>query len=147
MIIAECCLLAAVVLRPDAHWASRTESTDGTREPAIRHSNRALGARIRMGFHLMIFEPDLKNVTGPKSAFADAATIDILHVDSMLYSKPPKGNIDVLYLPLAAAERWGSKPLIHESQILATTEEDQREVSLAIIPSGPEMPRFLLAEV
>lgn len=78
-----------------------------------------------MSFQLIIFDPDASNVDALRSAFVDISSVRIRQVEKMLYLRPPEG-IDVLYLPLAAAERWGSKPLIHESQILATTSEDQK---------------------
>lgn len=45
-------------------------------------------------------------------------------VDRIRYFQPPKG-LDVVYLPLAAAEQWGSKPIIRSAQVLPTRAEDQ----------------------
>jgi len=55
---------------------------------------------------------------------SDLEAVSFELVDRMLYLKPPPG-IDVIYLPLAAAEQFGAKPLIHESQILSTSLKDQ----------------------
>src|SRR5258708_5713044 len=78
-----------------------------------------------MTFQMMIFDPDLSTVAELKSAFSDLASVSIRQVERMLYLQPPIG-LDVLYLPLTVAERWGSRPLIRESQILATSPADQQ---------------------
>jgi hypothetical protein len=69
----------------------------------------------------------------------------------MLYSLAPPPGIDVFYLPLAAAERWGSKPLVHESLILPTTLEDQEKGMPPFIVTGtclaPDDPRGPLPEL
>ena len=100
-------------------------------------------------FRLVIFDPDLKNTSALKSAFADLSTVTIEKTAQMLYLSPP-GGIDVLYLPLAAAERWGSKPLIHESQVLTTTPEDREQGLPPFIVTGtclaPTDPRGPLPE-
>jgi hypothetical protein len=88
-----------------------------------------------MSFQLIIFDPDASNVAALRSAFAGIPSVSIQLVEKMRYLSPPEG-IDVLYLPLAAAERWGSKPLVHESQILATTSEDQKNGLPAFIVTG-----------
>jgi hypothetical protein len=79
-----------------------------------------------MSAHLeiKIFDPDPRVIKTLRRALDDLSAITIQLVDRMLYLEPPSG-IDVLYLPLAAAERFGSKPLVHESQVLATRPEDQ----------------------
>jgi hypothetical protein len=78
-----------------------------------------------MNFHLLIFDPDSTNVSAMKSALSDLPSITVLQVERMRYLEPPQG-IDVLYLPLAASARFGSKPLIHQSLILPTTHKDQQ---------------------
>lgn len=102
-----------------------------------------------MQFYLKIFDPDLETVSALKSVFADVKTVTVEHVSTMLYLRPPPG-IDVLYLPLAAAERWGSKPQIHESQVLATSPEDWEHGLPSFIVTGtclaPEDPRGAVPE-
>jgi hypothetical protein len=56
-------------------------------------------------------------------------------VDKMLYLKPPKG-IDVLYLPLAAAERFGARPLVHQAQILPVSSTEQEDGLPGFVVSG-----------
>lgn len=103
-----------------------------------------------MALHLRIFDPDAKNISGLKSAFTELRNVTIEQVDRMLYLKPPAG-LDVLYLPLAAAERFGSRPLIHESQILPTKQEDQRDGLPPFVVSGtclaPNDPRGPVPEM
>jgi hypothetical protein len=38
---------------------------------------------------------------------------------------PKLKELDALYLSIIAAERWGSKPVLYESQVLKTRPEDQ----------------------
>lgn len=71
----------------------------------------------RMNFHLVIFDPDSDTVFALRSAFAGVPSITVEKTKRMRYMEPPDG-IDVLYLPLPAAERWGSKPVVHQSQVL-----------------------------
>jgi len=103
-----------------------------------------------MIFNLVIFDSDPEKVIALESAFGELASVTILHVDTMLYLRPPKG-IDVLYLPLAAAERWGSKPLVHESQILSTSLNDQESGLPPFIVAGtclaPNDPRGSVPEM
>jgi hypothetical protein len=79
-----------------------------------------------MEFELLIFDPNPDVVAALNQSFHDASAISVQLVKKMLYLEPPRG-IDALYLPLAAAERWGAKPLVHDSQVLATSDEDQRK--------------------
>jgi hypothetical protein len=93
---------------------------------------------------LSIFDPDPNVVAAIRNAFADVSAVTVTQVDQMLYLKPPAG-LDILYLPLAAAERWGAKPLVHRSQVLATTTVDQKQGLPPFIVTGtclaPEDPR------
>jgi hypothetical protein len=110
-----------------------------------------------MTLKLVIFDADPQNVAALESVFRDMKSVSIKSVDTMLYRKPPRG-LDVLYLPLTAAEQWGSKPLIHESQILPTTPQDQQNglppfivTGTCLAPGDPRGPipetRFLLTSV
>jgi hypothetical protein len=78
-----------------------------------------------MTLKLKIFDSSPSTLAALNDAFADCAGVEIVRTDKVLYLHPPLG-LDVLFLPLAAAERWGSKPLIHESQILPTRDDDQQ---------------------
>jgi hypothetical protein len=77
-----------------------------------------------MSFSLLIFDPDSTSVASMKSAFTDLPSVAVQKVEKMRYLEPP-GGIDVLYLPLAVAECFGSRPLIHKSLVLPTTSSDQ----------------------
>ena len=105
-----------------------------------------------MSAHLeiKIFDPDPRVIETLRRALDDLSAITIQLVDRMLYLEPPSG-IDVLYLPLAAAERFGSKPLVHESQVLATRPEDQERGLPAFVVTGtclaPDDPRGPIPEM
>lgn len=73
---------------------------------------------------IVIFDPDAAVVAELKSTFEDVPAVSIVRTERMLYLQPPPG-LDVIYLPLAAAERWGAKPLVHKAQILSTSEQDR----------------------
>ncbi len=99
-----------------------------------------------MRLSLVIFDADADNFTAMMSAFSDLPSVTILKVEKMLYLEPPRG-IDVLYLPLAASARWGSKPLVHVSQVLPTTHVDQEGglppyvvTGCCLAPSDPRGP-------
>ena len=102
-----------------------------------------------MTLTLRIFDSSPSTLAALSNAFAGCTGIEMVKTEKVLYLQPPPG-LDVLYLPLAAAERWGSKPLIHESQILATKEEDQRRGLPAYVVTGtclsPEDPRGPISE-
>lgn len=85
---------------------------------------------------LKVFESEPDQILALKVAFNAVPSVAIEEVAKMLYSQPPPPGLDVLYLPLAAAERWGSKPLIHESQILPTSSDDQRKGFPPFIVTG-----------
>jgi hypothetical protein len=88
-----------------------------------------------MTLSLKIFDSDSQKLSDLKGALSDLQPVAFQLVDTMLYLKPPAG-IDVLYLPLAAAERFGSKPLIHESQVLPTSSKDQENGLPAFVVTG-----------
>jgi hypothetical protein len=88
-----------------------------------------------MTLTLKIFDSDSQKLSDLKGALSDLEPVTFQLVDTMLYLKPPAG-IDVLYLPLAAAERFGSKPLIHESQVLPTSSQDQENGLPAFVVTG-----------
>lgn len=96
------------------------------------------------GFSLVLFDSSPETISLLRTAFAGVRSVEVKQMETVLYLSPPKG-LDVLYLPLAAAERWGSKPLIHESQVLATKEEDQQKGMPPYVVTGtclaPEDPR------
>jgi hypothetical protein len=85
---------------------------------------------------LKIFDPDAAIAEALRAAFADVNAVTIQVVDRMLDFEPLTG-LDVLCLPPNVAERLGSKPLVHESQILATSAEDQQRGLPAIHVGGP----------
>ena len=102
-----------------------------------------------MTLMLKIFDSSPSTLSALKKAFAGCASIEMVMTEKVLYLQPPPG-LDVLYLPLAAAERWGSKPLIHESQVLATKEEDRQIGLPPYIVTGtclsPDDPRGPISE-
>jgi hypothetical protein len=73
---------------------------------------------------LTIFDNNSLNVAELKQVFAQSSLIKVELVSAMIYTRPPRG-LDVLYLPVAAAERWGAKCLVHKSEILPTAIHDQ----------------------
>jgi hypothetical protein len=77
-----------------------------------------------MRLNLLIFDPDPVHIAELKMVFKDLPSITIERVERMLYLEPPRRGIDILYLPLAAAARFGSRPLVHKSLILPTFAED-----------------------
>ena len=103
-----------------------------------------------MKFNLKIFDPDPNIIADLKEELGDLPSITMHLVDKMLYLEPP-GGIDVLYLPLAAAERFGAKPLIHESRIFATSPEDRQAGLPGFVISGtclaPADPRGPIPEM
>jgi hypothetical protein len=88
-----------------------------------------------MKLNLKIFDSNPKTLSELRKALGDLGSVSFELVDTMLYLKPPKG-IDILYLPLAAAERFGAKPLIHKSQVFPTSFEDQNDGLPAFIVAG-----------
>ena len=88
-----------------------------------------------MKFEVKIFDPDHGIVATLEEVFSDVKAITVQVVNKMLYLRPPSG-IDILYLPLAVSERFGSKPLVHESQILSTSPEDQHNGLPAFVVTG-----------
>lgn len=79
-----------------------------------------------MIFGIKIFDADAQRLTELVNVLGDLKSVSFQHVDKMLYLKPPRG-IDILYLPLTAAERFGSVPLIHKSQILPTSASKNKD--------------------
>jgi hypothetical protein len=79
-----------------------------------------------MTLRVLIFDPDAGVIASLQKAFAEVNAFTFKQTEKMLYLHPPSG-IEALYLPLAAAERWGSRPIIHEAQILPTSQQDQSE--------------------
>jgi hypothetical protein len=88
-----------------------------------------------MELRIVIFDPDPNVILSLQTAFARSRNVSANSVEKMLYLQPPSG-LDVLYLPLAAAERWGSKPLIHQAQILPTSNQDQEHGLPPLIVTG-----------
>jgi len=106
--------------------------------------------RINMTFDLIIFDSESANVAAMKASFSGMGSITVLQTERMLYLEPPP-NIDVLYLPLAASAKWGSRPLVHLSQVLPTTAEDQEKGLPAFVVTGcclaPSDPRGPVPEM
>jgi hypothetical protein len=88
-----------------------------------------------MQLNLMIFDSDASNLAELKSVFSGMSTVTIQKMEVMRYLRPPNG-IDILYLPLAATERWGTRPLIHESQIIKTSLSERENGLPAYIVTG-----------
>jgi hypothetical protein len=88
-----------------------------------------------MKFDLRVFDADPRVVAALAETFGGVDSVRIIAVDAMLYFKPPNG-LDVLYLPLAAAEKFGSKPLIHKSQVFHISPLDQQAGLPPFVVSG-----------
>ena len=88
-----------------------------------------------MNFLLKIFDPDLQKLSELEQALGHFRSVMFQPVETMRYLKPP-GGIDVLYLPLFAAEQFGARPLIHKSQILSTSSAKQEDGLPAFIVTG-----------
>lgn len=89
-----------------------------------------------MTLQIHIFDSDSDLVNSLTAVFSSSKSVSIQVVDTMLYLRPPKG-LDILFLPLAAAEQFGAKPLVHESSILTTSAADQQAGLPPFIVCGP----------
>ena len=78
-----------------------------------------------MNLKIVIIDSDQDRLRELSYAFKELGAVEIAKVDQVLYLHPPSG-LDAIFLPLPAAERWGSRPILGETQILRTTPEDQR---------------------
>ena len=105
---------------------------------------------MSVNLEIKIFDPDPRVAEALRKALGDLSAITIQVVDRMLYLEPPRG-IDVLYLPLTVAEGFGSKPLVHKSEVLATSPEDQEHGLPAFVVTGtclaPDDPRGPVPEM
>lgn len=74
---------------------------------------------------LIFVETDAERVKLLQQGFAShpQITARVLQIND-LRALP---NLSAIYLSLTAAERWGSRPILHEAQVLRTTPEDQSE--------------------
>jgi hypothetical protein len=71
-----------------------------------------------------------------EKAFAGFEPVVVRHLKQGEYV-PCVGGLDAIWLTPPYAEKWGSKPLLHQAQILTTSADEQQ--------SG--MPRFIIAGV
>ena len=79
-----------------------------------------------MSLKLAIIDSDQDRLNGLSVAFRErGSSVETVKVDQVLYVKPP-GGLDAIFLVLPAAERWGSRPILGQAQVLRTTPEDQR---------------------
>jgi len=97
-------------------------------------------------YSIRIFDADATVVDELKQALRNVDSIIAEQVDARSHWSPP-GGIDVLYLPLAAAEPFGSRPVWHESLILPTTPEYQARgmprfvvTGTGLLPNDPRGP-------
>src|SRR6185437_4231115 len=102
-----------------------------------------------MKFTLVLCDANGDTVASLKTAFKDVPPVILKKVDENMYFLPPPG-LDILFLPLPAAGRWGSKPLIHDSQVLPTNHADQAKGLPTYIVTGtclaPDDPRGPIPE-
>jgi hypothetical protein len=100
--------------------------------------------KTMMEIRLTIITADAGTYTDLRAAFEDIDGVELVRTDQVLYTEPPKG-LDAIFLVLAAAERWGSRPIPGKAQVLNTTEADQERGMPAFVVSGvvlkPEDPR------
>ena len=93
---------------------------------------------------LKVFDSSPITVKRLADVFADCPSVEVVMTKNVIFYQPPPG-LDVLYLPLAAAERWGAVPLIHRSQILKTSPSEQQNGLPPLIATGtclaPDDPR------
>ena len=88
-----------------------------------------------MPFILKFFDASPSTLVAIRDVFGDCPRIELVKMEKVLYLQPPPG-LDILYLPLAAAERWGAKPLIHKSQVLKTSTSEQQKGLPPYIATG-----------
>ena len=103
-----------------------------------------------MRYQLRVFESDATVIADLRAAFRGTTAVVVEYVSPRPHFEPPAG-IDVLYMPLMAAERFGSKPLVHESMVLPTTAEAQRQGLPPYVVTGtclsPDEPRGPIPEM
>jgi hypothetical protein len=99
-----------------------------------------------MNLKITVIESDQKRLEEMATAFSGLINVKTSKVDRVLYLQPPAG-LDAIFLVLPAAERWGSKPLPGEAQILRTGPEDQQDgmppfvvTGVALRPADPRGP-------
>jgi hypothetical protein len=88
-----------------------------------------------MQFTLKIFDSSPSTLAALRKTFEDSHCVEVVKTERVLYLEPPAG-LDVLYLTLPATERWRVKPMIHKSQIVATSVSDQQKGLPPYIATG-----------
>jgi hypothetical protein len=104
------------------------------RQTRNQNRNRTVNENT-MALTLRILTSPQSTLTALSDAFRFCSSVELVKADKILYLHPPAG-LDILYLPLAATERWGAKPLIHKSQILKTSVLEQQQGLPPYIATG-----------
>jgi hypothetical protein len=89
----------------------------------------------RINLKIMVIDSDQKRLEEMADAFRGLVNLKTSKVDRVLYLRPPAG-LDAIFLVLPAAERWGSKLIPGEAQILRTGAEDQQEGMPPFVVTG-----------
>jgi hypothetical protein len=92
--------------------------------------------------------PDLMRMRKGLAGYPEITIIE-LPVDKL----PTRSDLDAIFLPLPAAERWGARPLLHKAQILNTQGAEGLPsidmppyvvTGVAMAPDDPHEPAFEL---